>query len=141
MKTKHWRNRPRIMGLFVSDFQRCSSISLRDCGLDPELNFLQSPECGCGGEVSVLLDNADDVINFCSDLVLENGCEYCAVFALDGNNKLLGVARCEDELIPIGLKKPLEHLQDIGRMFDAMELHCYGLIIWNGDGKYRIVEE
>lgn len=143
MKMKYWRNRPEPAGLFGTDKSLHSSITFADCGLDPKSNFLQSPkcECGCEGSTDILLDTVDDILDFCAVMVSENDCNYCVVFALDKENKLLGVVKYEDELIPIGSKKPIDDLKEIGRMFYEMELHCYGLIVWDGDGKYRIVEE
>lgn len=143
MKMKYWRNRPEPSGLFGTDKTLHSSITLADCGLDPECNFMQSPECecGCGGETDVLLEDMEDVINFCAGMVMENDCEYCAVFALNKENKLFGVIKYEDEIIPIASKEPFTDLSKIGEMFYEMELHCFGLIVWVDEEKYRIVEE
>ena len=42
---KRWRNNNEINGLFGKDENIYSSITLKDCGLDPESNFMQAPEC------------------------------------------------------------------------------------------------
>ena len=42
MKMKSWRNNNEINGLFGKDENIYSSITLKDCGLDPEWNFMQA---------------------------------------------------------------------------------------------------
>lgn len=42
MKMKSWRNNNEINGLFGKNENIYSSITLKDCGLDPEWNFYAS---------------------------------------------------------------------------------------------------
>lgn len=143
MKMKKWRNNSTPSGLFGTNTTLFSSITLEDCALDPELNILQSPECecGCGGKCSICLKDDDEVFNFCTTMVFEDDCEYCAVFAINEENKLLGVVKCADGINRFKSTNTIIDYTDIGKIFDEMELYCYGLIVWNGDGLYRIVEE
>lgn len=45
------------------------------------------------------------------------------------------------DIQPFKSKDPIKYMNDIGEIFYELELHCYGLIVWNGEGLYRIVEE
>ena len=144
MKMKSWRNNNEINGLFGKDESIYSSITLKDCGLDPESNFMQAPECecGCGEKCSICLKNDDETLSFCKTMVYENDeCNKCAVFAITKENMLLGAIKQEDDIYCFKSKDPIKYMSEIGEIFDGLELHCYGLIVWNGEGLYRIVEE
>lgn len=45
------------------------------------------------------------------------------------------------DIQPFASKDPIEYMSDIGEIFNELGLHCYGLIVWNSEGLYRIVEE
>ena len=141
---KRWRNNNEINGLFGKDENIYSSITLKDCGLDPEWNFMQAPECecGCGEKCSIYLKNDDETLSFCKTMVYENNkCNKCAVFAITKENILLGAIKQDADVYCFKSKDPIKYMGDIGEIFDELELHCYGLIVWNGEGLYRIVEE
>jgi hypothetical protein len=141
---KSWRNNNEINGLFGKDENIYSSITLKDCGLDPEWNFMQAPECecGCGEKCSICLKNDDEALSFCKTMVYENNeCNKCTVFAITKENMLLGAIKQDDDIYCFKSKDPIKYMSDIGEIFDELELHCYGLIVWNGEGLYRIVEE
>lgn len=144
MKMKSWRNNNEINGLFGKNENIYSSITLKDCGLDPEWNFMQAPECecGCGEKCSICLENEDETLGFCKTMVHENNeCNKCAVFAITKENMLLGAIKQDNDIYCFKSKDPIKYMNDIGEIFDELELHCYGLIVWNGEGLYRIVEE
>lgn len=144
MKMKSWRNNNEINGLFGKNENIYSSITLKDCGLDPEWNFMQAPECecGCGEKCSICLKNDDETLSFCKTMVYENNeCNKCAVFAITRENVLLGAIKQDDDIYCFASKDPIEYMSDIGEIFNELGLHCYGLIVWNSEGLYRIVEE
>ena len=113
------------------------------CGLDPDFNFLEAPmcDCGCGGKGRLCLENDDDVKDFCCGMVSENDCDHCTVFAINEDNYLIAAIRDEDDIYVIQTKEPVDNYKMIGEMFDEMQLHCYGLIVYVGDGLYKIVEK
>ena len=57
-------------------------------GLDKDKNFLCAPvcECGCGEKAVLLLDN-QNLFSFMFNVLMENECNHCAIFAhaFDGN--------------------------------------------------------
>lgn len=120
------------------------NLTLDDFGLDPELNMLSAPtcDCGCGEKAKVCLENREDILGFCCGMLSEMDCEWCAIFVIDQDNKMIGVIKYGEEFESIGTKEPIDDDYDmIGDLFYGMELHMYGLIVSTGDGLYKIVEE
>lgn len=119
------------------------NLTLDDFGLDPEFNMLSAPacRCGCGEKVRICLEDIDDVLNFCCGMLSEMDCEWCAIFAIDQDNKMISVIKDGDEFDCIGSKTPVDDYGVIGELFDDMKLHMYGLIVSVGDGLYKVVEE
>lgn len=119
------------------------NLTLDDFGLDPEFNMLFAPtcDCGCGGKMNICLEDRDDVLGFCYGMLNEIDCDWCAMFAIDENNKMIGVIKDGDEFEFIGTKEPVDDYGMIGELFDGMQLHMYGVIVNVGDGLYKIVEE
>ena len=66
------------------------NLKLKDFGLDLEYNMLCAPVCerGCGKKMSILLEDDDDLFDFCYAMVDSQECNYCAVFALNEKNLL-----------------------------------------------------
>ena len=119
------------------------NLTLDDFGLDPEFNMLCAPtcECGCGAKATLCLDGEDYIFAFCCGMLKEMECGWCAIFAIDENNRMLGVIKDGDDFEFIGSKEPIDDYGMIGDLFYGMELHMYGLIVNVGDGEYKIVEE
>ncbi len=125
---------------FVWNFK---NFKLKDFGLDPEYNMLCAPacECGCGGKVNILLEDDDDLLDFCYTMVDIQECNYCVVFAINEKNKLIAAVKIDGEIECVGSDGTIEDYTDIGLMFDDLELHQYGIIVNVGDGEYKILEE
>lgn len=125
---------------FVWNFK---NFKLKDFGLDPEYNMLCAPacECGCGGKVNILLEDDDDLLDFCYTMVDIQECNYCVVFAINEKNKLIATVKIDGEIECVGSDGTIEDYTDIGLMFDDLELHQYGIIVNVGDGEYKILEE
>lgn len=119
------------------------NLTLDDFGLDPEFNMLSAPmcRCGCGEKMGIFLEDRDDVLGFCCGMLNEMDCGWCAVFAIDQDNKMIGVIKNDDEFDCIGSKTPVDDYGVIGELFDDMKLHMYGLIVSVDDGLYKVVEE
>ena len=119
------------------------NLTLDDFGLDQELNMLSTPtcNCGCGEEAKICLENREDILGFCYGMLSEMDCEWCVIFAIDQDNKMMGVIKDGEEFEFIGTKEPVDDYDMIGDLFYGMKLHMYGLIVSTGDGLYKIVEE
>lgn len=117
-------------------------ITLEMCGLDPFYNILEAPECqcGCGSKVKLCLETDDEVLDFCKAMVYEEEYDYCAVFAINKNNTLLAAIGDDEKIYICRGEKPIDDYKSIGKMFDEMQLDGYGLIVYSGDGLYKIVE-
>ena len=141
-----WRNKQTQSELFdmyeFSNTRSLSNITLESCGLNKENNFLQAPicECGCGNKCDIILYDKDDVINFCEEMCYENDCKHCAVFAITNENEILMAIKCEDEVVCYGHAYE-DNPEIVGSIFNELELHCFGLVIYNGNDCYRVVEE
>lgn len=143
---KRWRNNRQSLldGYDISEIADCNplaDITLKECRLNSNNNFMQAPvcECGCGGKANIVLHNEDEVLDFCEMMCWENDCEFCGVFAITGNNKILFAIKCDGE-VNLFIKKYDNNPEAIGKVFDEIDLHCYGLIVYNGNDSYRIVE-
>lgn len=86
------------------------NLTLDDFGLDPELNMLFTPtcNCGCGEKAKVCLENREDILGFCCGILSEMDCEWCAIFAIDEENKMIGVIKDDEEFEYIGTKEPID---------------------------------
>ena len=125
---------------FVWNFK---NLKLKDFGLNSEYNMLCAPvcKCGCGEKMNVLLENDDDIYDFCYELVDIQDCNYCVVFAINEKNEMLGAIKYDGEIHCIKLKNISEDYLQVGCMFDDLELHQFGIIVCVGDGEYKILEE
>ena len=119
------------------------NLTLDWCDLDQEYNFLEAPECdcGCGEKAKLCLYDDEDVKDFCKGMAEDNDCDHCAVFAINEENYLIAAIRDEDDIYVVQTKEPIDDYKMIGEMFNEMRLHCYGLIVYSGEGLYKIVEE
>ena len=121
-----------------------SKLTFEDFGLYQEDNFLQSPECpcGCGETTTLLLQDEDEVIAFCRTMVMINDCDYCSVFAITRENKMITAIKYDGEVSLFKSKGTIQDYEEAGEIFFEFDLHCFGLIVPDGDGNgYRIVEE
>lgn len=141
-----WQNKQlqsELFGMYeFSNIRLLSSVTLKSCGLNKENNFLQAPicECGCGRKCDIILHDQEDIMDFCEEICYESDCEYCGVFAITDENEVILTIKCEGEVICYS------HTYDnnpelIGSIFNEIELHCFGLIVYNGNDCYRVVEE
>lgn len=119
------------------------NLKLKDFGLDSEYNMLCAPvcECGCGKKMSILLEDDDDLFDFCYAMVDSQECNYCAVFALNEKNKMIAAVKYDGEIQCIESSDVVECYADICNMFGELGLHQYGIIVCVGDGEYKILEE
>lgn len=119
------------------------NLKLKDFGLDPEYNMLCAPicDCGCGGKMNILLNDDDDLLDFCYNIVDIQECNYCVVFAINEKNKMIAAVKIDGEIECVGSDGVVEDYTDIGLMFNDLELHQYGIIVNVGDDKYKILEE
>lgn len=143
---KRWRNNNRqslLEGYDISEIANCnplSSITLKSCGLDPEYNFLKAPicECGCGRKTNIVLYDNDDVLDFCAMMCDVNGCEYCGVFAITEDKSILIAIKTEDGIDCF--EGDYSNPKYIGKLVKDIKLHCFGLIVFDGNDSYRVVE-
>ena len=116
-------------------------------GLDKNKNFLQAPkcECGCGGSCSVLLKNREELFSLMYDLLEDNECDCCAVFAHSYDENFYVAIKTDvmiddedDEPIKFfGIENDLDFFRDWA---DNVGLHCYGLLIEHKRGSWKIIE-
>lgn len=145
MRFKKWRNQIDFNGLFGSDYIKHSSITLDDCCLEPELEFLSSFikdfEEEYGGKITFCPGNDDEVFELFESIIGLSDQEYCAMFAITEENMLLTYVRYEDDVVKMKSKKPIDDLSEIGEMFYELDLDCFGLIVEIADGRYKVVME
>lgn len=115
-------------------------------GLDKEKNFLQSPvcECGCGGKMSVLLlKDTQDLFGFMFNMLMENDCFHCGLFAHAFNGNMYVALKVENEsdepVLFFGIEQT--DMNFFKEWDDEVNLHCYGLIIETNKGKWKIIED
>lgn len=122
-------------------------------GLNNYRNFLCAPECdcGCGGKGSLILKDTKELFGFMHNMLAENECNQCAIFAHAYNDEMFAVIKVDnvegyDESNPdeypikfFGIKATD---MDFFKEWDAeIRLHCYGLMIQNKDGNWDIIED
>ena len=118
-------------------------------GLNKFKNFMQAPkcDCGCGGDCKIILKETNDLFGFMNQVLMDNECDCCAIFAHTYDEKMYAAIKCiyegkevnEDETIVdfFGVDNDLEFFQEI----DAkIGLHCYGLMIETEKGKWKVIE-
>lgn len=113
-------------------------------GLNRYRNFLHAPicECGCGEKMYVQLEDEDEVVDFCCEMLAMSGCLSPGMFAVFQNGTYLAVAfdydeEEEDLSIVVGKRKDMHFFSE----FDAeFGLHCYGLICEVRPGEWMIQE-
>ena len=73
-------------------------MTFADCGLDIEKNFLSAPlcDCGCGGRLRPILRTKEDIIDICGELVSDNDCMQCGVFAITRWNTIIGAINMDE---------------------------------------------
>lgn len=127
-------------------------------GLNKFKNLLCAPvcDCGCGGKASLILENVHKLFGFGYNVLSEEECGCCAIFAHGLDGKMWAIVKLVNEensdydydqaydpnTCPIRFLGIDETDYDFFRELDAdFGLHCYGLMIQNKDGNWDIVEE
>ena len=118
------------------------NITFDMCGLDKERNMLCAPvcECGCGGKANLILETKEDVADLCGQLVYEDDCNYCGVFAIFRNGVFVGAICNEGDVTTFKFKNKADY-KEIGQVAAELRLHCYGLIVETMDGSWKIIEK
>lgn len=131
--------------------------SFEGYGLNKFRNFLSAPECdcGCGGKGNLILDDVQDLFGFAYNVLADNECGCCAIFAHGMDDKMWAIIKLEDPSENYDYEKkydpdenPISFLgidetdYEFFRELDAeCNLHCYGLLVQNVNGSWDIVEE
>lgn len=117
-------------------------ITFEKCGLDIKKNFISAPmcPCGCGDPAQLVVKEKNDILSFGYGICEAEECMKCAVFAVTKEKKMLGVIKY-DGVIQCMESRGVVELDSIGVLADRLELHKYGLICWDEDNLYRVVEE
>ena len=113
-------------------------------GLAKEKNFLQSPECecGCGGKVSLLLKDTKELFGFMFNMLMENDCEHCGLFAHAFDGNMYAALKVENESgEPVLFFAQQGNMKFFKELDDEIDLHCYGLIIETRKGEWKIIED
>ena len=128
--------------LNLSWMANLENITFSMCGLDVERNMLCAPvcDCGCGGKLRLVLNSKEEVMDLCGQLVYEDECDYCGVFALFRNGTVVGAVCSGDDVNTLEFTNKADY-KEIGELADNLELHCYGLIVETMDGSWKIIEE
>lgn len=112
-------------------------------GLDKEKNFLQSPvcECGCGGKASLLLKDTKELFGFMFNMLMENDCNHCGLFAYGFDGNMYAALKVENESDePVLFFAQQGNMKFFKEWDDEVDLHCYGLIIETRKGEWKIIE-
>ena len=117
-------------------------------GLNKFKNFMQAPKCDCGGNCKIILKETKDLFGFMNQVLTDNECDCCAIFAHTYDEKMYAAIKCiyegkevnEDETIVdfFGVDNDLEFFQE---MDAKIGLHCYGLMIETEKGKWKVIED
>ncbi len=109
-------------------------------GLNRKRNFLEAPlcECGCGKKMYFVLEDKDEVISLCEDLLLHTNCEEAAVFCVFKDGTHLGAMKipCEDQII-IEESNDMHFFSDLDGEY---RFCCYGLLCEMRTGEWHICE-
>ena len=117
------------------------NITFTELGLDEDFNFLEAPCCE-GGNKMIL--EIDDIQQFCGNMLYEDECDWCGLFAIRLNGTVLVTLKTgctEEDINFMEMEVPHGNYKNIGDIFDEMELHKYGLLVEVRKGEYKIIEE
>lgn len=122
---------------------RFENITFAELGLEEEFNFLEAPycDCGCGKKMQLVID---DIQQFCGDMLFEDECDWCGLFVIRLNGTILVTLKtgCTEEDIHFAeLEVPHGNYENIGDIFDELELDGYGVLVEVKKGEYKIIEE
>ena len=115
-------------------------------GLNKFRNFMSAPdcECGCGGKGSLILKTEEDLFGFMYNMLMDNECNCCGIFAHGYDDKMYAAIKgeYEDNEDPVDFFGVEETDTDFFKELDATcGLHCYGLLVQNHKGTWDIIEE
>lgn len=114
-------------------------------GLDKNKNLLQAPvcECGCGEKCHVLLNTKDDLFGFMTNMLIENDCNHCAMFAHTYDGKMYIAIKTDDNpddsVTLYGIDKL--DMEFFKKWNDKFDFHCYGLVVESKPGEWKIIED
>ena len=113
-------------------------------GLDKEKNFLQAPtcECGCGGKAVLLLKDEKELFGFMYNVLMENECNHCAIFAHSFDDTMFAALKVDNETDdPILFFSQEENMTFFKEWDDELELHFYGLMVESQLCEWKIIED
>lgn len=145
MKFTKWRESIGLDGLFGSNYIDHSSISLKDCLLEPDLEFLSSfveeLEEEYDEKITFYPQNDDQIFELFESIIGLSDQEYCVLFAITNDNMLITYVRHDEDVVKMKSKKPISNLSEIGEMFYELDVDCFGLIVEFKSGEYKVVGE
>lgn len=118
------------------------NVTLEMCGLDADYNILTAPtcKCGCGEKACLVLENDEDVEDFCAAMLFDNDCEYSGIFYVFKDGLTRGVIRAGDDLYGFTFDKLYDY-KNFGGFVKESGLHCYGVLVEVDDRLWKVVEE
>lgn len=113
-------------------------------GLNREKNFLQAPvcECGCGEKTVLILKDKKELFDFMFNMLMENDCDHCAIFAHTLDDNMYTALKVENETdMPVLFFGQKDSMTFFKEWDDELDLHCYGLLVETKRGHWKIIED
>lgn len=111
-------------------------------GLNKLRNFLSPPRCpDCGEPGTLCFENEQDVYEFCTDLLVEHGCDSSAIFLLfaDGSQRVALYMPEDEEDAVVSVIGSSDHYF-FAEVDAECRLCCYGMMIEVEPGHWEICD-
>lgn len=112
--------------------------------LDVKKNFLEAPVCPCGCKEKPLamLHTKDELFQFMENVLVEETCEQCGIFAYGLNGKMCAAIKLANtdsiHFIESETENEIKFFKDLD---EALQLHQYALMIETQIGNWKVIEQ
>lgn len=114
-----------------------------DFGLDVAKNFLHAKRCENGNECLMYADNkADAIVKGCCEIISqENVKAKRAIFIIHEDKNFHMVINDGNKIDAYESESPFDDPKEVGKEAEDYGIEEYGLVCWDGDNFYKVIEE
>lgn len=113
-----------------------------DFGLDVAKNFLHAKRCENGNECLMYADSVDTIVKWCCEIIFqEKANTKRAIFLVHEDKNFHMIINDGNKIDAYESESPFDDPKEVGKEVEDYGIEEYGLVCWDGDNLYKVIEE